>query len=294
MHVPVLTQRIEEFLNPQPNQNFIDATLGRGGHTKRILEKNGPKGKVLAIDWDPEAIQRVANELSLEFKKRVVFVQENFEHLKDIVLQEKFSHVQGIIFDLGLSSEQLEDSKRGFSFQRDEILDMRFNPLHGLDAKKILNFWSRFDIEKILKEYGEERFAPMIAKEIVGTRSRSPVVKVSDLLQVIQNATPRWYQKQRLHPATKTFQALRIAVNHELESLQKALPQAADILEPGGRMAVISFHSLEDRIVKNFFKTAATLSPITKKPVIPSPQETKENPRARSAKLRIAEKKQNA
>ncbi|MBI1984846.1 MAG: 16S rRNA (cytosine(1402)-N(4))-methyltransferase RsmH [Candidatus Wildermuthbacteria bacterium] len=290
MHVPVLTQRILEFLNPQPSQNFIDATAGAGGHLKAILEKTGPRGKVLAIDWDSDALKRIQSDLSADFKKRTVFANDNFEHLREIAKREKFKRVQGILFDIGLSSDQLENSQRGFSFKKDEALDMRFNLQHGLDAKKILNFWSRQDIEKTLKEYGEEQFAPLIAKAIVQRRSEKAIIKTSDLVKIIEDATPKWYHRKKLHPATKTFQALRIAVNHELEALQEALPEARDILEKGGRVAVISFHSLEDRIVKNFFKQDQALRIITKKPIIPSFQEQKLNPRSRSAKLRVAEK----
>lgn len=290
MHISVLKERIIELLDPKPNQNFIDATVGRGGHLKAILQKNGPKGKVLGIDWDPVALQNAQSELTPDEKKRTVLVNENFANLKEVVEKEKFSKVSGIILDLGLSSDQLEEDNRGFSFKRDEILDMRFNPNHGLDAKKILNFWSRMDIERILKEYGEERFAPLIAREIVHQRSQSPIVKTGELVEVVQRATPAWYRKGKIHPATKTFQALRIAVNHELENIQKVLPEAVDILEKGGKLLVISFHSLEDRIVKQFSRNTPGVQLLTKKPITPDFKEVKQNPRSRSAKLRAVVK----
>jgi len=281
MHTPVLTKEVIKFLNPQPNENFIDCTIGGGGHAKEILQRNGPKGKVLGIDWDPEMLKNIK-------AKRLTLVHDNFANLKDIVEREKFNRVSGILFDLGVSLDHFEKSQRGFSFQRNEILDMRLNPQHSLDAQKILNFWSRFDIEKILKEYGEEQFAESIAKAIVEERSKMPITKTFQLVHIIKNATPSWYSKRKLHWATKTFQALRIAVNSELENLTKALPQAVSLLKKGGRIAVISFHSLEDRIVKNFLRREPTLKIIAKKPVVPAFLEQKQNPRSRSAKLRAA------
>lgn len=282
MHVPVLKQEVLEYLDPKPNENFVDATLGFGGHTEAILEKTGPRGKVLGIEWDPEAISRISKQ------ERLILVNDSYSHLEEIVKREKFPKISGILFDLGMSSSQLEESKRGFSFQKNEVLDMRFNPEHGLDAKKILNFWSRFDIQGILKDYGEEQFAESIARHIVEARKRSPIVRTFQLVEVIKAATPKWYHRKKLHPATKTFQALRIASNNELENLKAVLPQAVSLLSPGGRLLVISFHSLEDRIVKNFFRQDRRLQIRTKKPVVASFKEQKANPRSRSAKLRVA------
>ncbi len=281
MHTPVLTKEVIKFLNPQPNENFIDCTLGGGGHAKEILQRNGPKGKVLGIDWDPEMLKNIK-------AKRLVLVHDNFANLKDIAEREKCKPISGILFDLGISSDHFEKSQRGFSFQKNETLDMRLNPQHSLDAQKILNFWSRFDIEKILKEYGEEQFAESIAKAIVQERSKTPITKTFQLVEIIKNATPSWYSKRKLHWATKTFQALRIAVNSELENLTRVLPQAVSLLSKGGRIIVISFHSLEDRIVKNFLRAEPKLQIITKKPIVPTFQERKQNPRSRSAKLRVA------
>ncbi|OHB17410.1 MAG: 16S rRNA (cytosine(1402)-N(4))-methyltransferase, partial [Parcubacteria group bacterium RIFCSPHIGHO2_01_FULL_45_26] len=224
MHVPVLKQEVLEYLDPKPNENFVDATLGFGGHTEAILEKTGPRGKVLGIEWDPEAISRISKQ------ERLILVNDSYSHLEEIVKREKFPKISGILFDLGMSSSQLEESKRGFSFQKNEVLDMRFNPEHGLDAKKILNFWSRFDIQGILKDYGEEQFAESIARHIVEARKRSPIVRTFQLVEVIKAATPKWYHRKKLHPATKTFQALRIASNNELENLKAVLPQAVSLL----------------------------------------------------------------
>ena len=280
-HIPVLQKEVLEYLSPKPNQNFIDCTIGEAGHTLAILEKNKPEGKVLGIEWDIELYKNLSkltiNKLSL--------VNDNFVNLKEIVDREKFKPVYGIIFDLGMSSWHLEESGRGFSFLRNEPLDMRFGVQNELTAEEIVNKWKAKDIEKVLEEYGEERFAKRIAKNIVEIRKFKPIETTFQLLDVIKKAVPGWYQHRKIHFATRTFQALRIAVNDELNNLRKALPQALEILEPGGRIVVISFHSLEDRIVKNFFANQK-FKILTKKPITPSEEEIKINPRSRSAKLR--------
>ncbi|MBL7150075.1 MAG: 16S rRNA (cytosine(1402)-N(4))-methyltransferase RsmH [Candidatus Pacebacteria bacterium] len=302
IHIPVLQKEVLEYLNPKPNQNFIDCTIGEAGHTLAILEKNRPKGKVLGIEWDIELYKNLSKsdtraaakgeeeDLSSLTINRLVLVNDNFVNLKEIVEREKFRPIQGILFDLGMSSWHLEESGRGFSFLRNEPLDMRFGVQNELTAEEIVNKWKAKDIEKVLEEYGEERFAKRIAKNIVEIRKFKPIETTFQLLDVIKKAVPGWYQHQRLHFATKTFQALRIAVNDELENLKEVLPQALEILEPGGRIVVISFHSLEDRIVKNFFRNQAkeeSLKILTKKPISPSKEEEiKINPRSRSAKLR--------
>ena len=302
IHIPVLQKEVLEYLNPKPNQNFIDCTIGEAGHTLAILEKNRPKGKVLGIEWDIELYKNLSKsdtraaakgeeeDLSSLTINRLVLVNDNFVNLKEIVEREKFRPIQGILFDLGMSSWHLEESGRGFSFLRNEPLDMRFGVQNELTAEEIVNKWKAKDIEKVLEEYGEERFAKRIAKNIVEIRKFKPIETTFQLLGVIKKAVPGWYQHQRLHFATKTFQALRIAVNDELENLKEVLPQALEILEPGGRIVVISFHSLEDRIVKNFFRNQAkeeSLKILTKKPISPSKEEEiKINPRSRSAKLR--------
>lgn len=288
-HIPVLKNEVIGYLNPKPNQNFIDATIGEGGHTLTILERNGPEGKVLGIEWDPILHQQLKESwIRRNLEQRVILVNDSYSNLKEIVERENFKNFSGILFDLGLSSWHLEESKRGFSFLKDEPLDMRYNLKSSLTAEKILNDWPEEKIEKILKEYGEERFAKRIVREIIKTRKIKPIKTTSQLVEVIKKTTPGWYHHRKIHFATRTFQALRIAVNDELDNLKVALPQALEILETGGRLAVISFHSLEDRIVKNFFRQ--NLKIITKKPIRPSPEEIKSNPRARSAKLRVGEK----
>jgi len=256
-----------------------------------ILERNKPHGKVLGVDSDPEILEKLRLEVKdADFKERLILVCENFANLGKIIRKYYFKPVSGVLFDLGLSSWHLEESGRGFSFLRNEPLDMRYNPSNALTAEAIVNFWSLKEIEKILRLYGQERFSRRIAREIVKSR---PLKTTVDLVMAVERATPSWYHRGRIHFATKTFQALRIAVNSELENLEKALPQALDIMESGGRLVVIAFHSLEDRIVKNFMRNKAkegALKILTKKPVRPSREEVAENPRSRSARLRAAVK----
>jgi len=285
-HIPVLKKEVIGYLDPKPNENFIDATLGNAGHTLAILEKNGPKGKVLGIDQDPKQIKNlIAN--------RLIAVCDNFANLKEIAEREKMKEVAGIIFDLGMSSWHLEESGRGFSFLKEEPLDMRYGDSSRLSAEKILNYESYQEIERILREYGEEKFSRRIAERIVETRRGRPIKTTSQLVEIIKEAVPPRYQHQKIHYATRTFQAIRIAVNEELENLRKVLPQAMEILKCRGKIVLISFHSLEDRIVKNFLREKEKeniLTIITKKPVVPTKEEIKINPRSRSAKLRAAEK----
>lgn len=311
MHIPVLQKEVTHYLNPKPNENFIDCTIGEAGHTAVILEKNGPKGKILGIETDPELYQRLKEQcLTWDTKQGLVLENDSYVNLKEIVKKQKIKPVQGILFDLGMSSWHLEESGRGFSFLKNESLDMRYNSASPLTAEKIVNYWSKFDLEKILKEYGEEKFAKRIAQKIVEERRLRPIKNTFQLKEIISKVVPGQYRRQKIHFATRTFQALRITVNNELNNLKIALPQALDILEPGGKLAVISFHSLEDRMVKNFFKELAgycsmsashssrrcafasqklaCLKILTKKPITPSKEEIRVNPRSRSAKLRIA------
>jgi 16S rRNA (cytosine1402-N4)-methyltransferase len=294
MHIPVLQKEVVSYLDPKPNENFIDATLGNAGHTMAILEKNGPRGKVLGIDQDPEQIKNTKlNMKDAEGKDRLIAVCDNFANLKGIAEREKMKEVAGIIFDLGMSSWHLDESGRGFSFLREEPLDMRYGDSPRLSAEKILNYESYQEIERILREYGEERFSKKIAERIVEARKVRPIKTTCQLVEIIKEAVPSGYQHQKIHYATRTFQAIRIAVNEELDNLRKALPQAVEILKCKGKIVLISFHSLEDRIVKNFFREKAKeniLTIITKKPVVPTKEEIKINPRSRSAKLRAAEK----
>lgn len=305
MHIPVLQKEVLQYLDPKPNENFIDATAGQGGHTFAILEKNGPKGKVLGIEWDEEIIENLEDKIKnfKEIKNRLILVCDNYVNLEKIVERERFKKVSGILFDLGISSWHLEESKRGFSFLKNEILDMRYNLQNPLTAEKILNYWSKPEIEKILKDFSEEQFAEKIASQIINERKIRPIKTTFQLVKIIKQAVPAWYQYKKIHSATKTFQALRIAVNDELENIKKVLPQTLRILGSGGKLVIISFHSLEDRIVKIFlrenFKTpleknsltgqSGNLKILTKKPIRPSFEEIKFNPRSRSAKLRAAQ-----
>lgn len=278
MHIPVLQKEVIEYLDPKPNENFIDCTLGEAGHAAAILEKTGPKGKLLGIDF----------EIRVKSQERLILAKGNFANLKEIVKESKFSQVNGILFDLGLSSWHLEESGRGLSFQKNEPLDMRFDQNNQLTAERICNYWSFQEIEKILREYGQEQFSRQIAKEIIEARKFRPLKTTNRLVEIIKKATPGRF-RQKINPATKTFQALRIAVNDELNNLKKALPEALEVLKSGGRLAVISFHSLEDKIVKDFFKQNS-LQVLIKKPITPTLEEIKNNPRSRSAKLRVAKK----
>jgi len=293
MHLPVLKEKVIEYLDPKENENFVDCTFGEGGHTKEILKKNKPEGKVLAIEIDPDLYEK-GKELEKKFKGRLILKRGNFAELKRIVKEEKFSPVNGILFDLGISLWHLEKSQRGFSFKRDELLIMRYDKnLKDLTPIDVLNKFPEREIEKILKNYGQERFAKQIAKEIVKERKQKRIETTFQLVQIIRKATPRWYQRRKIHFATKTFLALRIFVNQELENLKEGLKQALEILERNGNIVVISFHSLEDKIVKEFFKKAkkkGLLEILTKKPETPSKEEIQKNKRARSAKLRAAKK----
>ena len=293
-HIPVLQKEVLEYLDPKPNENFIDCTIGEGGHSLAILEKTAPEGKVLGIDWNDEIIQNTKYKFqNAEYKNRVILVCDNFVNLKEIVKKQKFKKISGILFDLGMSSWHLEGSERGFSFLKKEPLDMRYNPQNPTSAEKILNYWSREEIEKILREFGEERFSKEISEKIIETRKIEPIKNTFQLTEIIRRAVSDRYLNQRINPATRTFQALRIAVNNELNNLEESLPQALEVLERDGRIAIISFQSLEDRIVKFFFKNQmqeGQIKILTKKPVVPAGNEVKINPRSRSAKLRAAVK----
>lgn len=288
MHKSVLKQEVLKYLDPKDKENFIDATAGEGGHSKAILEKT--KGKVLAIEWDKKVYQR----LKREEIERLLIVNNSYSNLKDIVHQNNFKPVSGILFDLGFLSWHIDESKKGFSFLKEEELDMRYNTDQELTAEKIINNWDQKEISKILEEYGEEKFAKRISKEIVKRRRERRIKTTNQLAETIKDSVPGWYRNKKIHPATRTFQALRIAVNNELENIKETLPQALEIVEQGGRIVVISFHSLEDRIIKNYFKKQSKkglLKILTKKPIEASKEEIINNPRSRSAKLRAAIKK---
>jgi len=293
IHTAVLKKEVLEYLDPKQNENFVDCTIGEGGHSEDILSKNGPEGKVLGIDLDPQQI--VASQwLHVQFKDRIVLANDSYINIKEISERKNFGPINGILLDLGMSSAQLVRAHKGFSFQVDQGLDMRYNDeANYLTAEKIINDWPEEKIAEILENYGEEKFARKIAKNIVEQRKQGRIKTTFGLIEIIKDATPSSYWRGKIHYATRTFQALRIAVNDELESVKRVLPQAISLLAPEGRLVVISFHSLEDRIVKNFLAEESkkgTIKILTKKPTTASRDELGKNPRARSAKLRAAVK----
>lgn len=312
-HIPVMLKEAVEYLEPERGGYFIDCTLGGGGYTMEIAEKVGWEGKVLAVDLDEMAIKNLKFKILNLKLDNIILVKDNFRNLFKIVensFENKDIKFDGIVFDLGLSSAQLQDRERGFSFQFDAPLDMAFGQTarqrDSETAKSIVNNFSQEELVKIIREYGEERFAGRIARAIVGYRKLKPVETTGQLVEIISRAVPGFYRNKRIHFATRTFQALRIAANKELENLEEALPQAVKLLKQGGRIVVVSYHSLEDRIVKNFFRKEskdclcppefsvcqcghrAKLRILTAKPVRPATDEIQKNPSARSAKLRAA------
>lgn len=308
-----MLEEVLSFLKPGRGNYFIDCTLGGAGYSLAIAEKTG-EGRVLSIDLDEAAIKNASQIIKTRGIKNVTLIHDNFKNLSKIVknaftAKEK-SKLAGIVFDLGLSTAQLEDQSRGFSFRADAPLKMNFDrSATSLNAAVILNNWRQDELEKIIKEYGEEKFAKIIARRIVQVRRKEKITTTGQLIKIIKNSLPaRHTATGRIHFATKTFQALRIAVNQELENLKEVLPQALELLNPGGRLVTVSYHSLEDRIVKRFLKEEskdclcppsyplcrcghqAKLKILTAKPLGPGDQELAKNPRARSAKLRAAEK----
>lgn len=283
-HLPVLLQEVLEGLEVKRGGSYIDTTVGTGGHAIAILERIGATGQLLGIDFDPQML-KVAKENLANYKGRVTLTVGNFREVAEISRKHGFHNVDGILFDLGLSSLQLEWAERGFSFQQEGPLDMRFSPEQEMTAAKLINHLPEKELADLIFRYGEEPRSRAIARAIVHHR---PLKTTKELAGVVARAARR---RGRIHPATRTFQALRIAVNDELAALEEALPQAVDLLHPGGRLAVISFHSLEDRIVKNFFRSEERLQMITPKPLRPDRDEIQANPRARSARLRIAQRK---
>jgi len=288
VHKPVLLSEVIEWLNIKPGNKIIDATLSGGGHVLGILEKY-PGISILGIEWDPDIFQEFQGS---ELASQVIAVNDSYTNLKNIVAEHNFKP-DGIIFDLGLSSKHFE-SGRGFSFRKDEPLDMRFSLKDTqTTAAEIINTWEAEELEKILLEYGEERFAPQIVKEIISTRREKPITTTLELVGVIGQVVPEGYKKRKIHFATKTFQALRIAVNDELGNVKKGIEAAIDVLNPGGRLVVITFQGLEDIIIKQIFKNKVKEGVITlpfKGSIKPKWEEVKENPRARSAKIKVAEK----
>jgi len=295
MHIPVLKKEVLEMLDPKANENFVDATFGEGGHAISILERTNPEGKLLALEVDPELFEK-EKELEKKFFGRLILRNENFSNLKEIIEKENFKEISGVLFDFGISSWHFEESGRGFTFKRDEPLMMRYdNDLKKLTAADVLNNFSEKEIEKILRKYGQEKFSRKIAKEIVEQREKKKILTTFQLVEVVKRAIPSFeIRKRKIYFATKTFLALRIFVNEELENLKEGLKRSLEVMRKGGRVVVISFHSLEDKIVKNFFKEKekeGLVKILTKKPVVPSNLEVLKNKRSRSAKLRAAIKK---
>lgn len=304
VHVPVLLDEVVAGLQPGPGGRFIDCTVGLGGHAAAILKEILPSGKLLGIDADPDAIKISKDKLS-EYGEAVTLVNDNFINLEAICKEYLFHPVDGILFDLGVSSLQLDTAERGFSFHLDAPLDMRFNAEQGLTASDIVNRFSEQELAKLIERYGEERHSRRIARYIAQNR---PITTTAELAQLVGQALAASSRWSRIHPATRTFMAIRIAVNSELQNLELALNQTLDLLRPGGRLTVISYHSLEDRIVKQFMRYAAsscvcppgtivcrcghvpTLKLISRKVIKPTSLEIESNPRSRSARLRIAER----
>jgi 16S rRNA (cytosine1402-N4)-methyltransferase len=309
-HIPVLYHEVLEGLNIRPGRGrrarrYIDATVGLGGHARGILEGSTPDGRLLALDADPAALT-LAREHLAEFAQRVTWVCGRHSELASLARRHGFDPVDGILMDLGVSSLQLDDPSRGFSFQTEGPLDMRMSD-EGLTAEQVVNTWDEQELARIIYEYGEERHSRRIAGAICAHR---PLHTTTELADVVASAVRRaaGRKRERIHPATRTFQALRLVVNDELASLEAALPQAVELLAPEGRLAVIAFHSLEDRIVKQFLRREsrdclcpprlptcvcghqATVKELTRKPIRPTDQEVARNPRSRSARMRVAER----
>lgn len=290
-HEPVLLKEVLMLLTPRAGQTVVDATLGSGGHAMEILKHIGKKGHLVGIDQDPEALERARQ--NLKAYPNVDYLQANFSQLTRILAQLNLHEIDAVLLDVGLSTEQLEEARRGFSFLKEGPLDMRMDPGRSLKARELVNRLPERELENLFRTYGEERWARRIAKALCRERKKRPLETTGDLVRVIKEAVPRPFHFRPRHPAMRVFQALRIRVNEELEALASVLPQALQALRPGGRLAVICFHSLEDRIVKAAFRTwekEGKVRILTRKPVRPTAEETERNPRSRSAKLRVVEK----
>jgi 16S rRNA (cytosine1402-N4)-methyltransferase len=287
VHVSVLPAEVLQLLDPQPGQVVVDATAGAGGHTRLLLEKLGPTGRVIAIDQDPTMLAMARANVPDE---RVTWVHRNFEDLPDALREADVEFVDAILADIGFCSDQLFDPARGLSFQKEGPLDMRLDPTRGEPASALLRRMSERDLADIFWQYGEERHSRRVAKKIVETRKVEPIATTTQLAELVRSCVPRFKgHSHSIDPSTRVFQALRIAVNDELGALERFLKIAPECLKPGGRLAVISFHSLEDRMVKQAFRNSpGSVKELTRKPVQASDEECRNNPRARSAKLRGA------
>lgn len=287
-HTPVMLDEVIKLLEIKKGSWYIDCNIGGGGHSQDILKKGG---RVLGIDMDTDAISYLQKEMNPYINTGdLILVQANFDKLEELVRERKIEPISGVLFDLGLSSHQLEDAKRGFSFNKDAPLDMRMDQSLSVTAKDLVNGLYEGELIEIFRKFGEERNANRIAKKIAEERKKGEIKTTKQLSDLVTHLV---HSREKIHPSTRVFQALRMAVNDELGNLEKALPQAIDVLDKGGRLVVISFHSLEDRIVKNFFKDQEKLNRLkilTNKPLNPTADEINNNPRSRSAKLRVAEK----
>ncbi len=306
-HIPVLLAETVGYLNCQAGGIYLDATLGSGGHALKILKDNPEIKALIAIDWDEVAITSTRKKLQ-SFSQKTFIFQENFINIPAVLQKLKIKEVNGILLDLGVSSQHLDDQDRGFSFRLEGPLDMRMDRNLSTTAFDLVNTSSSSQLKQIFFNYGEERFAPRIARAIINERQKEPIADTLKLSELVTSAIPPKYRPRKIHPATKTFQALRIAVNNELDNLREVIDASIDLLAQGGRLCIITFHSLEDRIVKHQFRTlsmgysnaerflpqkevtSGKIKLITKKPVTPQPEEIRNNPRARSAKLRVIEK----
>ncbi|MGD9645946.1 MAG: 16S rRNA (cytosine(1402)-N(4))-methyltransferase RsmH [Pirellulales bacterium] len=287
-HVPVLLAEVLGALRPQPGEIFVDGTVGGGGHAEAILDHVGPTGLVIGLDRDAVALERVEQRLA---GRSIQLVQANYCDLPEVLAELDIAGVHGVLLDLGLSSDQLADPERGFSFGASGPLDLRFNQLAGEPAWRLVERLSAEHLQQLFSRYGEERFSPRIARRIVEVRQHQPIRTSADLAELVRSVVPRSRDSERIDPATRVFQALRIAVNDELKSLEIGLRRIVDGLLPGGRLAIISFHSLEDRRVKEAFRDDPRLEMVSRRPVTASADELAKNPRARSAKLRVAIRK---
>ncbi len=293
-HSPVMSSEVLCWLLGDGRKIFLDCTVGYSGHAEKLLEGSGPDGRLVGLDRDRSAIEASRQRLS-QFGARAILIQGHFMELKQHLSEHGLSRVDGIVFDLGVSSPQLDEPERGFSFQHDGPLDMRMDQSIGGTAADLINRWPEAQLADAIFQFGEERFSRRIARAIVRARERHPLGRTKELVSVIEGAVPANYRHGRLHCATRTFQALRISVNQELDCLEPALRDAVDVLSPGGRLCVISFHSLEDRIVKHTFRALSgkedpALIVLTKKPQVSTSEESDRNPRSRSAKLRAVQR----
>ncbi len=292
LHIPVMYKEVLEYLNLRPGMVVLDATVGTGGHSSEILKRIMPKGRLIGLDKDRESLG-VCQERLKEFKGSYELIYGDFREMDSLLKKINVTELDAVLFDVGVSSYQLEEADRGFSFKLEGPLDMRMDRSSFISAYDLVNNLNEEEISRLLQAFGQERWHNRIAHYLIREREKSPIASTVQLADLVSKAIPYRYRYQRIHPATRTFQALRIAVNRELEALDEAVKKAIELLKKGGRICVISFHSLEDRIVKlNFrkFSSESKVNLITKKPLIPTFQEIEHNPSSRSAKLRVAER----